>query len=409
MKYFVSHPEGPRIQSLDLKDNNAEYIGIVDSVVAEVDDDEVRGLIAKGYNVVPEERYFIPPLPVDNRVRAAGVFPAPELDPATAGSMQQMVVSGVEELISKGYTGKGVRIGIADTGVDASHPDLVDNFESFKDFVDKNNTTPIDDFGHGSACASIMLGKGIKVAKFHGVAPDAKFLMARVLGSDGSGYEADIVKGVDWLVQQKVDIINLSLGSSTTAYTTFSKALDNAVAQGIAVFVAAGNDGPGKICAPANALNAIAVASCNYKGEHSYFSSRGPAVGSDNKDLAKPDIMAWGEDVALAKSSQGVMGDAINEFYIYASGTSFATPFMSGCGALLKAVKKDLTPADMKALLMSTTYDRPVYEYNREGSGNVRMVAAMDKMNAGGTIPTPPPTTPTGCLSIFLGGFPLWR
>lgn len=256
-----------------------------------------------------------------------------------------------------------------------------------------------------TACASIMLGKGIKVEKFHGVAPRTKFSMARVMDAKGSGSESTILQGVDWLVETGVSIINLSLGSWLTRYTPFSKAVDNIVDKGITVFVAAGNDGPKQITSPANAVNAITCAACNKDGEYADFSSLGPAKGPDKLSLDKPDIMAWGKDVALARSKGTCMGSEINDDYVYASGTSFATPFMAGCGALLKSINPNLTPAEIKQLLVSTAYDSDKYDKYHEGFGNVKIYDAVNKLldgKLGGSKESPKISNNRGCLTSLL-------
>jgi len=150
MKYFISTKEGPMIRSLGLNDSEAKYINIIDSLVAEMDEKEVKNLEDQGFVIDPDENYFIPQPIVAPHLQGIDYYPNMELDPKTVGAMQQMETSGIEKLREKGYFGsRDVYVGIADSGVDGEHADIKDNLKAFKDFVDPSNTTPTDPCGHG--------------------------------------------------------------------------------------------------------------------------------------------------------------------------------------------------------------------------------------------------------------------
>ena len=401
MKYFISTKDGPMTRTLGLTDSSPKYIKIIDSLVAEMTPGEAIDLRNKGFIVEREEEYFIP-APIMYPHALSSYFPNNELDPKIPGVMAQMETCGIIKLRDMGYLGdKDVHVGIADTGIDNTHRDVNRNLKYFKDFIDRGNTTPTDPGAHGTAVASIMLGNGYYVSKFHGVAPNISFSAARIMDADGRGNESVILEGIDWLVDQGVDIINLSLGSWLTRYTPFSRAVDNIVARGISVFVAAGNSGPQQISAPANAINAVTCGSCNYKGEYSNFSSVGPAKGPDGISIDKPDIMAWGENVAMSRAFGTRMGNMIDNNYIYASGTSFATPFAAGCGALLKSINKDLTPKQIKDLLMVTAFDSPKYDKYHEGAGNMRIYDAISMLLNGDIPVLNPKMGKSGCLTAL--------
>lgn len=402
MKYFITTKEGPMIKNLDLSDSDTKYINIIDSLVAEMDEEEAKSIESKGFIIEKEEDYFIPKPIFSPHLQNVDYFPNSELNPKTPGSMKQMITTGVVKLREMGILGdKNIHVGIADSGIDGTHPDVSDNIKSFKDFVDINNTKPIDPGAHGTAVASILCGKGHYVEKFHGVAPKCSLSVARVMNEKGEGKESTILQGIDWLVEQGVSIINLSLGSWLTRYTAFSRAVDNLVDKGITVLVAAGNDGPKQITAPANAVNAITCAACNFEGEFADFSSLGPAKGPDALSLDKPDIMAWGKDVAMARAKGTTMGNIINDNYIYASGTSFATPFIAGCVVLMKSVKPDLTTSEIKEILMETAYDNNKYDKYHEGRGLVMIYNAIAKLQ--GEKPIPPDIQKKGCLFSLIG------
>ncbi len=231
-----------------------------------------------------------------------------------------------------GYDGSGITIGIIDTGIDASHPDLQGKVIGWVDFVN-GKTTPYDDNGHGTHVASIAAGTGAASnGKYKGMAPPgAKLVGIKVLGGDGSGSISDIINGVDWAVQNKdkygIKVINLSLGSSQSSDGTdsLSQAVNNAWDAGIVVCVAAGNSGPDKytVGSPAAASKVITVGAVDKYDVITDFSSRGPTA--DNR--LKPEVVAPGNWIIAARASGTQLTDVtIGDYYVAAPGTSMATP-----------------------------------------------------------------------------------
>ncbi|WP_129691340.1 S8 family serine peptidase [Gottfriedia acidiceleris] len=172
---------------------------------------------------------------------------------------------GVEKLHEEGYTGKGVKIGILDTGIDYNHPDLKGAFKGGYDFVDNDNdpmeTTyadwkksgqPETSGGeayyteHGTHVAGIIAGQGKNNADYAvtGVAPDADIYAYRVLGRYGSGQTSAILAGIDKAVSDGMDIISMSLGANyNDPLFPTAIAVNNAVLSGVTAVVAAGNSG----------------------------------------------------------------------------------------------------------------------------------------------------------------------
>jgi subtilisin len=134
--------------------------------------------------------------------------------------------------------GAGVKVAIIDTGIDYTHPDLDANYKGGYDFV--NDADPKDDEGHGTHVAGIIAaednGNGVV-----GVAPQASLYAVKVLDSGGSGYISDVVAGIEWAIENGMDIISMSLGTNSN-YKTLRDACDQASAAGILVVAAAGND-----------------------------------------------------------------------------------------------------------------------------------------------------------------------
>ena len=161
-------------------------------------------------------------------------------------------------------TGKGVKVGVIDTGIDYSHPDLKANYKGGYDVVDKDRD-PMETKGnpkkatiHGTHVAGIIAANG----KMKGIAPNASIYAYRALGPGGYGTTDQVIAAIDKAVKDKMDIINLSLGDTMNGPDLpTSKALDKAVKSGIVAVVANGNDGPGiwSVGSPGTSSGAISV------------------------------------------------------------------------------------------------------------------------------------------------------
>ncbi|WHY79980.1 S8 family serine peptidase [Neobacillus sp. WH10] len=172
---------------------------------------------------------------------------------------------GLDRLHAEGFTGKGIKVGILDTGMDHNHPDLKDAYKGGYDFVDddsdpmettyadwKKSGKPEISSGriyyteHGTHVAGIIGGRGVADSEYKmvGAAPEADLYAYRVLGAYGSGTTDDIIAGIDRAVNDGMDVINMSLGNSLNdpLYAT-SIAVNIAVLSGVTTVVAAGNSG----------------------------------------------------------------------------------------------------------------------------------------------------------------------
>ncbi|WP_223595659.1 S8 family serine peptidase [Neobacillus bataviensis] len=193
---------------------------------------------------------------------------------------------GIDKLHKEGITGKGVKIGVLDTGIDYNHPDLKDAFKGGYDFVDDDNDpmeTTYEDWinagkpenggrayytDHGTHVSGIIAGQQKNDAMYSklGVAPDADLHVYRVLGPYASGTEENIIAGVEQAVKDKMDIINMSLGNTyNSPLSPISVAVNNAVISGVNAILAAGNSGGAMytVGSPAASPLAITVGSTN--------------------------------------------------------------------------------------------------------------------------------------------------
>ena len=182
--------------------------------------------------------------------------------------------------------GEGVVIGVADNGISLGHPDLRDNIKDAKDFT-KSPSGPSDTSGHGTHIAGIIAASRNNDGMV-GVAPKAKIVSAKVLGDDGTGTNMSVANGIRWLVDQKVHIINMSLGSPSPD-PNIRAAVKYALDHGVFLLAAAGNSGPSldSVMYPARWPEVIAVGSIDRNKSISRFSSRGDRV----------DICAPGESI----------------------------------------------------------------------------------------------------------------
>jgi len=161
-------------------------------------------------------------------------------------------------------TGEGIKVGVIDTGIDYHHPDLHDNYEGGFDLVD-GDSDPMETKGsasvqtlHGTHVAGIIAANG----RVMGVAPEAKVIAYRALGPGGVGTSEQVIAAIDKAIEDKVDIINLSLGNSVNGpdWPT-SIALDKATEQGIIAITSSGNSGPNvwTVGSPGTSSKAISV------------------------------------------------------------------------------------------------------------------------------------------------------
>jgi subtilisin len=235
-------------------------------------------------------------------------------------------VMHVQPLQNLGFTGKNVRVAILDTGVDYTHPDIAHAYAGGHDFV-HNTDTPMDDNGHGTHVAGIIVGPSSTTTS-EGVAPDIRLYALKVLNAEGSGMFSDIIAGLEWAVDHHMQIANESFGTSEDPGMIVRDAFQNANDAGLLSIVAAGNDGSCALYAPATTArtntveypgrfpSTIAVAAVDINGNHACFSSSGPDV-----ELAAPGFV-----IKSAKNGGG---------WSLKSGTSSAAPYVTGIAALI--------------------------------------------------------------------------
>nr|WP_238345410.1 S8 family serine peptidase [Actinopolymorpha cephalotaxi] len=269
-----------------------------------------------------------------------------------------------------GYTGKGVKVAVLDTGIDTTHPDLAGRVSAAHNFTDDPDTN--DGFGHGTHVASIVGGSGAASdGARKGVAYGADLLNGKVLNSEGNGALSWVIAGMEWAAgDEHADIVNMSLGSDPTEFgsSLVTAAVDRLSNEDGTLFVvAAGNRGcDGCVLSPGDAPSALTVGAVDRQDRLADFSSRGP--GPVNLAL-KPDITAPGVGIWAARAKDGKLGGSGP--YLQLSGTSMASPHVAGAAALLSQARPDMTWQELKAALMSTAVPTPGLREYEQGAGRV--------------------------------------
>ncbi|MEU1920348.1 S8 family serine peptidase [Streptomyces albogriseolus] len=284
---------------------------------------------------------------------------------------------GTPKAWEAGYDGKGVKIAVLDTGVDATHPDLKGQVTASKNFTSAPTTGDV--VGHGTHVASIAAGTGAQSkGTYKGVAPGAKILNGKVLDDAGFGDDSGILAGMEWAAAQGADIVNMSLGGMDTPETDpLEAAVDKLSAEkGILFAIAAGNEGPQSIGSPGSADSALTVGAVDDKDKLADFSSTGPRLGDG---AVKPDLTAPGVDITAASAKGNDIAKEVGEKpagYMTISGTSMATPHVAGAAALLKQQHPEWKYAELKGALTASTKDGK-YTPFEQGSGRVQVDKAI--------------------------------
>ncbi|NLG22043.1 MAG: S8 family serine peptidase [Actinomycetales bacterium] len=283
-----------------------------------------------------------------------------DLDPTTG--VEQ---TGADQVWTDGLLGEGVTVAVLDTGIDADHPDLVDQVVGAQDFTGRDD--PNDTHGHGTHVASTVAGTGAASDGARaGMAPEADLLVGKVLGTFG-GQESWIIAGMEWAVDSGADVVNMSLGLDRPNDCTdpIAQALDSLADQSLFV-VAAGNLGADQtVTSPGCAAGALTVAAVDSDSETARFSSRG--MTPDHR--VKPDIAAPGVAITGAAAGGG---------YTQMSGTSMAAPHVAGAAALVRQAHPDWSVQQLREALTSSVKSRAEDGVLAQGSGELWVPGAVE-------------------------------
>jgi subtilisin family serine protease len=296
---------------------------------------------------------------------------------ASAWGVERIGAAYAHDLNNKGA---GVKIGIIDSGIDYTHPELSASYAGGWDFVNDDGD-PRDDYGHGTLVAGIVGaaddGQGIV-----GVAPEASLYAYKVLDSVGGGTFSNVIAALDRAIADGMDIVNMSFGSLGDPGQALLDACERALAANILLVAAAGNfgtfDGSGdNVLFPARYSSAIAVAATTDLDERAFFSSTGP-------------------DLELAAPGYNIYSTDLFGGYAYESGTSLAAAHVAGAAALL--IYDGIL--EVRGRLVSTAYD-----LGPEGFDTFYGYGLVDIGAAVRPVPIPAPSS----LGLVLLGLSLVR
>jgi serine protease AprX len=348
---------------------------------------------------------------------------APPVPPATPDEVSGVYpqVVRANKVWQQGITGGGVTVAILDSGI-AADADLVqpqNRILASVNFADQRLTS--DPGGHGTHIAGIVAGNGTNSGgQFVGIAPQANVVDVRVLGNTGSGRISSVIRGIEWVLAHRIAynirVINLSFGApANLPYRAdpMSAAVEIAWRRGLVVVAASGNGGPQRdtVVTPGIDPYVITVGATDDRGTIgrgddllAWFS----AWGSPDSN-AKPDLVAPGRRIVSLR----VPGSALDTLfpdrvvvaqngstYFRLTGTSMATAIVSGAAALLLQRRPNLTPDQVKALLVGTTQ-----QYGQD-SGQVLPDPIADGsglLNAYAAVNTAPPGAPAFGGGLLFG------
>ncbi len=248
-----------------------------------------------------------------------------------------------------GVRGKGVKIGVLDTGVDPDHPDLKGKIANWAEFGPDGKkvtgSTAHDSDRHGTHVCGTIAG-GDASGKWIGVAPDARLAVGLVLDGEKGGSDAQVLAGIDWALDHGVHVISMSLGGvviEPETPGTYTRAIVDCFLRGVPVVAAIGNEGDGTGGSPGNDLFTLAVGATDADDDVAGFSSGRTQFVTQSEVIRpellplpypKPDVSAPG--VAVESSVPGGTWAAF-------SGTSMATPHTTGAVALLLSATGNLS------------------------------------------------------------------
>ena len=318
---------------------------------------------------------------------------------------------------NEGYTGKGVLVGVIDTGVNF-HKDLEKNlWDGGEEYPNhgyntfENSHDIHDGFNHGTHCAGIICGDGTSGTQT-GIAPDATVMCIKVMDDAGGGNANTGCSGIEFAIEHGADVLNMSLGFPNASMSTreaLRQTYENALEANVAIMTAVGNDGmlnltfpvpnsvrvpggcpppwlhPDQQVNPGGLSACIAVSAVNYYNVVADFSSRGPFTWQTSSyedypylpgreiGLIRPDVCAPGVGIISCSNTN-------SSGYISMDGTSQATPCVTGVVCLMLQKKPYLTPAQICEALETTATKLSETKSNETGSGCVNAMLALEEI-----------------------------
>ena len=374
------------------------YIPIIDGFVAEVP-----------AAAVPDLRRLdgIYSVTLNSRVRLLGSIDG--IDPNKDSGSWLKVAKNTKllEMWQHGFTGQGVDVALIDSGVAPvdglamqviNGPDL--SFDS-----QAENLTNVDTYGHGTHMAGLIAGRDSSIApgkededvdkRFVGAAPGARIVSLKVAASDGATDVSQVIAAIDWVVQHRasdglnIRVLNLSFGTDgTQSYLEdpLAYAVEVAWLRGIVVVVSAGNSGFGtaQLNNPAYDPYVIAVGADDTRGTDDPKDDVIPAWQTRGNATRHPDLVAPGKSLISLRDPGSFVDEANpgarvgSTRFFRGSGSSQAAAIVSGAAATVLEQHPELTPDQVKALLMTTSVPLPNADPVAQGAGLINLHRARE-------------------------------
>ena len=290
---------------------------------------------------------------------------------------------GCTDEVTAACQNKGITIAVLDTGISV-HPDFGQRIIAFQDFVNKRESV-YDDSGHGTHVAGCLCGSGkVSGGLYRGIAPESLLVVGKVLDHKGDGIIENMVAGMEWVLENKeklaIRILNMSIGMAELTdkqrMNHLLALVDDAWEEGLIVVCAAGNNGPKSMSlSPIGARKKVITVGCHeggYFGNKKHLCENYSGRGPSPYNMRKPDIVAPGTDIISCNAFWEKRGRRYRNCYVAKSGTSMATPIVSGAMALLLQKNPDYTNEQAKKKLQITAKDLKE-PWNKQGFGMIHI------------------------------------
>ncbi len=279
--------------------------------------------------------------------------------------------------------GTAVRVAVLDTGI-GRHPDFDGRVDAFRDFLHGGDRV-YDDSGHGTHVSGCIAGSGkASGGMYKGICPYAHLIVGKVLDKNGDGNMDDMRRGIEWVLENRkkyrIRVMNISIGighiENEEKMQELLRAVDEAWDEGVVVVCAAGNMGPEPMTiSPLGSSKKVITVGCHeggyFIGKHSLcedYSGRGPSPFA----VKKPDVVAPGTDIISCNAGCRSGFRGFKNAYVKKSGTSMATPIVSGAAALLLQKYPELSNEQVKRKINYSATD--MHEpWTKQGWGMVNI------------------------------------
>lgn len=339
-----------------------EEFWLVDAVVVSVDTDAVSVFslaFVEGVEALEANHELAVPdtEPVES--------PATDESHETTDGIDRINATGVWDAFDT--RGEGVRVAVLDTGIHVDHPDLELYTEDSDDptypggwesFIGTGGSDePADESGHGTHVSGTVAG-GDASGTHIGVAPDVELLHGQVITESG-GSITNVVAGMEWAVENDVDVISMSLGGSGYS-STYVDAIEGAMDEGVVVVAGIGNDGYESSLSPGNVYDSVGVGAIDQSDDVADFSSGEEIETASSWGASAPDH--WPDEYVVPGVSApgtGVKSAYTVVDYVWLQGTSTATPHVSGAAALIQAATDDHHSPEAIVEALRETAEKP--------------------------------------------------